>query len=160
MVGEIALLIKGLDTACKLVRTGLDRKKDIEAMSSEISSFFASKEEIEEKIAEVKKKKGGYAGSALEEAIHIEQQAQKIDDMMSRIGKEYSRQGKSHKWAKVKKDAANIQKNRDFNLAQANRRKIIKDREDEDFYLAVKLVVGLIILMIGVTALVFTLAIN
>lgn len=160
MIGEIALLIKGLDTACKLVRTGLDRKKDIEAMSSEISSFFASKEEIEEKIAEVKKKKGGYAGSALEEAIHIEQQAQKIDDMMSRIGKEYSRQGKSHKWAKVKKDAANIQKNRDFNLAQANRRKIIKDRKDEDFYLAVKLVVGLIILMIGVTALVFTLAIN
>ena len=151
MIGEIALLIKGLDTACKLVRTGLDRKKDIEAMSSEISSFFASKEEIEEKIAEVKKKKGGYAGSALEEAIHIEQQAQKIDDMMSRIGKEYSRQGKSHKWAKVKKDAANIQK---------NRRKIIKDRKDEDFYLAVKLVVGLIILMIGVTALVFTLAIN
>ena len=160
MVGEIALLIKGLDTACKLVRTGLDRKKDIESMSSEIYSFFASKEEIEAKIDEVKKKKGGYAGSALEEAIHIEQQAQKIEDMMNRIGKEYSRQGKSHKWAKVKKDAANIQKNRDFNLAQANRRKIIKDRKDEDFYLAVKLVVGLIILMIGVTALVFTLAIN
>ena len=160
MVGEIALLIKGLDTACKLVRTGLDRKKDIESMSSEIYSFFASKEEIEAKIDEVKKKKGGYAGSALEEAIHIEQQSQKIEDMMNRIGKEYSRQGKSHKWAKVKKDAANIQKNRDFNLAQANRRKIIKDRKDEDFYLAVKLVVGLIILMIGVTALVFTLAIN
>tara|TARA_R110001592_G_scaffold351679_1_gene648985 strand:+ start:139 stop:621 length:483 start_codon:yes stop_codon:yes gene_type:complete len=160
MVTEIALLIKTLDSACRMVRAGLDRKKDIESMSSEISSFFSSKEEIEAKIDEVKKKKGGYAGSALEEAIHIEQQAQKIDDMMSRIGKEYSRQGKSHKWAKVKKDAANIQKNRDFNLAQANRRKIIKDRKDEDFYLAVKLVVGLIILMIGVTALVFTLAIN
>ena len=160
MIGEITLLIKGLDTACKLVRSGLDRKKDIEAMGSEIGSFFASKEEVEAKIQEVKRNQGGYAGSALEEAIQIEQQAQKIDDMMSRIGKEYSRQGKSHKWAKVKKDAANIQKNRDFNLAQANRRKIIKDRKDEDFYLAVKLVVGLIILMIGVTALVFTLAIN
>ena len=47
MVTEIALLIKGLDTACKLVRTGLDRKKDIEAMGSEIGSFFASKEEID-----------------------------------------------------------------------------------------------------------------
>ena len=84
MIGEIALLIKGLDTACKLVRTGLDRKKD----------------------------------------------------------------------------AANIQKNRDFNLAQANRRKIIKDRKDEDFYLAVKLIAGLVILMIAITGLVFTLAIN
>ena len=144
-----------------MVRTGLDRKKDIEAMGSEISSFFASKEEIEAKIDEVKRNQGGYAGSALEEAIHIEQQAQKIDDMMSRIGKEYSRQGKSHKWAKVKKDAANIQKNRDFNLAQANRRrKIIKDRKNDDFYLAVKLVAGLFILMIAIAGLVFTLAIN
>tara|TARA_R110000868_G_scaffold121704_5_gene322761 strand:+ start:3459 stop:3941 length:483 start_codon:yes stop_codon:yes gene_type:complete len=160
MIGEIGLLIKGLDTACKLVRAGLDRKKDIEAMGSEISSFFASKEEVEAKIEEVKRNQGGYAGSALEEAIHIEQQAQKIDDMMSRIGKEYSRQGKSHKWAKVKKDAANIQKNRDFAMANANRKKIIQDRKNEDFYLIVKLVVGLVILMIGLTGLVFTLAIN
>ena len=160
MIGEIGLLIKGLDTACKLVRAGLDRKKDIEAMGSEISSFFASKEEVEAKIEEVKRNQGGYAGSALEEAIHIEQQAQKIDDMMSRIGKEYSRQGKSHKWAKVKKDAANIQKNRDFKMAAANRKKILQDRKNEDFYLIVKLVVGLVILMIGLTGLVFTLAIN
>tara|TARA_R110000744_G_scaffold97635_3_gene188693 strand:- start:109 stop:591 length:483 start_codon:yes stop_codon:yes gene_type:complete len=160
MIGEIGLLIKGLDTACKLVRAGLDRKKDIEAMGSEISSFFASKEEVEAKIEEVKRNQGGYAGSALEEAIHIEQQAQKIDDMMSRIGKEYSRQGKSHKWAKVKKDAANIQKNRDFAMANANRKKIIQDRKNEDFYLIVKLVVGLVILMIGLTGLVFTLAVN
>ena len=88
------------------------------------------------------------------------QALQKIDDMMSRIGKEYSRQGKSHKWAKVKKDAANIQKNRDFAMANANRKKIIQDRKNEDFYLIVKLVVGLVILMIGLTGLVFTLAIN
>jgi len=160
MIGEITLLIKGLDTACKLVRTGLDRKKDIEAMGSEIGSFFASKEEIEAKIEEVKRNQGGYVGSALEEAIQIEQQAQKIDDMMSRIGKEYSRQGKSHKWAKVKKDAANIQKNRDFNLAQANRRKVIRDRKNDDFYLAIKLIVGLVILMVAITGLVFTIAIN
>ena len=64
MIGEIGLLIKGLDTACKLVRAGLDRKKDIEAMGSEISSFFASKEEVEAKIEEVKRNQGGYAGSA------------------------------------------------------------------------------------------------
>ena len=162
MIGEIALLIKGLDTACKLVRTGLDRKKDLEEMGGEISSFFASKEAVEEKIAEVKKKNSNYnsTGSALEEAIQIEQQAQKIEDMMARIGKEYSRQGKSHKWALVKKNAANIQKNRDFSLAQSNRKKIIQDRKNEDFYLIVKLVVGLVILMIGVTGLVFTLAVN
>ena len=160
MIGEIALLIKGLDTACKLVRTGLDRKKDIEAMGSEIGSFFASKEEVEAKIEEVKKNQGGYAGSALEEAIQIEQQSQKIEDMMSRIGKEYSRQGKSHKWAKVKKNAANIQKDRDSNHVQANRKKMMQDKKNDDFYLAVKLIAGLVILMIGLTGLVFTLAIN
>jgi len=156
MIGEIALLIKGLDTACKLVKTGLDRKKDLEEMGGEISSFFASKEAVEEKIAEVKKKNKNYnsTGSALEEAIQIEQQAQKIEDMMSRIGKEYSRQGKSHKWAKVKKDAANIQKNRDFKMAAANRKKILQDRQDDELYLVIKLVSGLVILMIGLTGVV------
>ena len=162
MIGEIALLIKGLDTACKLVRTGLDRKKDLEEMGGEISSFFASKEAVEEKIAEVKKKNKTYnsSGSAIQEAILIEQQAQKAEDLMKQIGKEYSRQGKSHKWALIKKNAANIQKNRDFSLAQANRKKIIRDRENNDFYLVIKLLVGLVILMVGLTGLVYTLAIN
>ena len=137
MIGEIALLIKGLDTACKLVKTGLDRKKDIESMSSEIGSFFASKKEVEEKIAEVKRNQDGYAGSALEEAIQIEQQNQA-----------------------VQRNAAKIQKERDSNHEEANRRKIIRDRKNDDFYLAAKLIVGLVILMIAITGLIFTLAIN
>ena len=160
MVGEIALLIKGLDTACKLVRTGLDRKKDIESMSSEIGSFFASKEEVEEKIAEVKKNKNGYAGSALEEAIQIEQQNQKIKDMMKRIGKAYSDAGKSPQWQAVQRNAAKIQKERDTNTVEANRRKIQQDRKDADFYLAMKLIAGLVMLMVAITGLVFALALN
>ena len=160
MIGEIALLIKGLDTACKLVRTGLDRKKDIESMSSEIGSFFASKEEVEEKIAEVKKNKNGYAGSALEEAIQIEQQNQKIKDMMKRIGKAYSDAGKSPQWQTVQRNAAKIQKERDTNTVEANRRKIIQDRKNEDFYLAMKLIAGLVMLMVAITGLVFALALN
>ena len=160
MIGEIALLIKGLDTACKLVKTGLDRKKDIESMSSEIGSFFASKKEVEEKIAEVKRNQDGYAGSALEEAIQIEQQNQKIKDMMKRIGKAYSDAGKSPQWQAVQRNAAKIQKERDSNHEEANRRKIIRDRKNDDFYLAAKLIVGLVILMIAITGLIFTLAIN
>ena len=160
MIGEIALLIKGLDTACKLVRTGLDRKKDIEAMGSEIGSFFASKEEVEVKIEEVKRNQGGYAGSALEEAIQIEQQNQKIKDMMKRIGQAYSDAGKSPQWQAVQRNAAKIQKERDSNHEEANRRKIIRDRKNDDFYLAAKLIVGLVILMIAITGLIFTLAIN
>jgi hypothetical protein len=160
MLGEVALLISSFDKACKLVRSGLDRKKDLDSMSSEIFSFFASKKEVEEKIAEVKKNKGGYAGSALEEAILIEQQNQKIKDMMSRIGKEYSRQGRSPQWQSIQRNAADIQKDRDFNIVQANRRKIIQDRKSEDFYFVVKLIAGLVILMVGLTGLVYTLAIN
>ena len=160
MIGEIALLISSFDKACKLVRSGLDRKKDLDSMSSEIFSFFASKKEVEEKIAEVKKNKGGYAGSALEEAILIEQESQKIKVMMKRIGKAYSDAGRSPQWQSIQRNAADIQKDRDFNIVQANRRKIIQDRKNEDFYLVVKLVVGLVILMIGLTGLVFTLAVN
>ena len=160
MLGEIALLISSFDKACSLVRSGLDRKKDLDSMSGEIFSFFASKKEVEEKIAEVKKNKGGYAGSALEEAILIEQESQKIKVMMKRIGKAYSDAGRSPQWQSIQRNAADIQKDRDFNIVQANRRKIIQDRKNEDFYLVVKLVVGLVILMIGLTGLVFTLAVN
>ena len=160
MLGEIALLISSFDKACKLVRSGLDRKKDLDSMSSEIFSFFESKKEVEEKIAEVKKNKGGYAGSALEEAILIEQESQKIKVMMKRIGKAYSDAGRSPQWQSIQRNAADIQKDRDFNTVQANRRKIIQDRKNEDFYLAVKLIAGLVILMLGLTGLVFVLAVN
>jgi lipopolysaccharide biosynthesis regulator YciM len=160
MIGEIALLISSFDKACKLVKSGLDRKKDLDSMSSEIFSFFESKKEVEEKIAEVKKNKGGYEGSALQEAILIEQESHKIKMMMTQIAKAYSVAGRTPQWMAIQRNAANIQKDRDFNIVQANRRKVIQDRKDADFYLVVKLIAGLVILMVGLTGLVYTLAIN
>ena len=161
MIGEIALLIKGLDTAFNLVQASLKKKKQVEQMGAEISGFFRAKEAVETKIAEVKKHdKNAYLGSALEEAIQIQNQEDRLAEMMKTIGREYSRQGKSGTWQKVQKSAAKIQKDRDFDIVQANRRKIIQDRKDADFYLAVKLIAGLVILMIGLTGLVFVLAVN
>jgi len=161
MVGEIALLIKGLDTAFNLVQASLKKKKQVEQMGAEISGFFRAKEAVETKIAEVKKHdKNAYLGSALEEAIQIQNQEDRLAEMMKTIGREYSRQGKSGTWQKVQKNAAKIQKDRDFDIVQANRRKIIQDRKNADFYLAVKLIAGLVILMIGLTGLVFVLAVN
>ena len=161
MIGEVALLIKGLDTAFNLVQASLKKKKQVEQMGAEISGFFASKEAVENKIAEVKKHdKNAYIGSPLEEAIQIQNQEDRIADMMKTIGKEYSRQGKSGTWQKVQRSAAKIQKDRDFDVVQANRRKMIQDGKDKDFYLVVKLVVGLVILLAGLIGLVFTLAIN
>jgi hypothetical protein len=161
MIGEIALLIKGLDTAFNLVQASLKKKKQVEQMGAEISGFFAQKEAVEDKIAEVKKHdKNAYIGSPLEEAIQIQNQEDRIADMMKEIGREYSRQGKTPQWQKVQKNAGKIQKERDFNIVQANRKKVIQDRKDADFYLALKLIVGLVILMVGLTGLVYTLAIN
>jgi predicted nucleic acid-binding Zn-ribbon protein len=161
MVTEIALLIKGLDTAFNLVQASLKKKKQVEQMGAEISGFFAQKEAVENKIAEVKKHdKNAYIGSPLEEAIQIQNQEDRIADMMKEIGREYSRQGKTPQWQRVQKNAGKIQKERDFNIVQANRRKIQQDRKDADFYLALKLIVGLVILMVGLTGLVYTLAIN
>ena len=161
MIGEIALLIKGLDTAFNLVQASLKKKKQVEQMGAEISGFFAQKEAVENKIAEVKKHdKNAYIGSPLEEAIQIQNQEDRIADMMKEIGREYSRQGKTPQWQKVQKNAGKIQKERDFNIVQANRKKVIQDRKDADFYLAVKLIVGLVILMVAITGLVFTIAIN
>ena len=161
MIGEIALLIKGLDTAFNLVQASLKKKKQVEQMGAEISGFLASKEAVEDKIAESKKNNGySYSGSPLEEAIQIQNQEDRIADMMKEIGREYSRQGKTPQWQKVQKNAGKIQKERDFNIVQANRRKVIQDRKDADFYLAVKLIAGLVILMVAIAGLVFALALN
>jgi hypothetical protein len=161
MIGEIALLIKGLDTAFNLVQASLKKKKQVEQMGAEISGFFAQKEAVEDKIAEVKKHdKNAYIGSPLEEAIQIQNQEDRIANMMKEIGREYSRQGKSPQWQKVQKNAGKIQKERDFNIVQANRKKVIQDRKNADFYLAVKLIASLVILMVALAGLVFALAVN
>ena len=47
MIGEIAILLKGLDSAFTLVKSGIDRKKDLDEMSNDISSFFKKKEDLE-----------------------------------------------------------------------------------------------------------------
>jgi len=64
MVGEIALLIKGLDTAFNLVQASIKKKKEVQQMGAEISGFFHQKEAIEEKIVEVRKHgRAAYIGS-------------------------------------------------------------------------------------------------
>jgi hypothetical protein len=80
--------------------------------------------------------------------------------MMKEIGREYSRQGKSPQWQKVQKNAIKIQKDRDFRYNMHMRKKRVQVQKDSEFYLVVKLVVGLVVLMLGLTSLVFLLALN
>jgi len=159
MVGEIALLIKGLDTAFSLVQKGIKRKKEVQQMSAEISGFFRQKEAVEQKIAEVKKHdKEAYLGSALQEAMDIQSQEDRISDMMKEIGKEYIRQGKTPQWQKIKRNAIKIQKDRDFRLNTRTKQQRIAAQKDDDFKLAFKLMLGLIVLMGALTGLVYLLA--
>jgi hypothetical protein len=159
MVGEIALLIKGLDTAFSLVQKGIKRKKEVQQMGAEISGFFRQKEAVEQKIAEVKKHdKEAYLGSALQEAMDIQSQEDRISDMMKEIGKEYIRQGKTPQWQKIKRNAIKIQKDRDFRLNTRTKQQRIAAQKDDDFKLAFKLMLGLIVLMGALTGLVYLLA--
>ena len=159
MVGEIALLIKGLDTAFSLVQKGIKRKKEVQQMGAEISGFFRQKEAVEQKIAEVKKHdKEAYLGSALQEAMDIQSQEDRISDMMKEIGKEYIRQGKTPQWQKIKRNAIKIQKDRDFKLNMKTKQQRIAAQKDDDFKLAFKLMLGLIVLMGALAGLVYLLA--
>ena len=159
MVGEIALLIKGLDTAFSLVQKSIKRKKEVQQMGAEISGFFRQKEAVEQKIAEVKKHdKEAYLGSALQEAMDIQSQEDRISDMMKEIGKEYIRQGKTPQWQKIKRNAIKIQKDRDFRLNTRTKQQRIAAQKDDDFKLAFKLMLGLIVLMGALAGLVYLLA--
>ena len=158
MIGEIALLIKGLDSAFSLVQKSIERKKEVQQMGAEISGFFRAKEAVETKIAEVKEHdKKAYLGSALEEAINIQNQEDRLADMMKEIGREYSRQGKSGTWQRVQKQAIQIQKDRDFRYNMHMKKKKVQVQKDDDFYLAIKLLAGIIVLMIGLASLLFVL---
>ena len=158
MIGEIALLIKGLDTAFSLVQKSIERKKEVQQMGAEISGFFRAKEAVETKIAEVKEHdKKAYLGSALEEAINIQNQEDRLADMIKEIGREYSRQGKSGTWQRVQKQAIQIQKDRDFRYNMHMKKKKVQVQKDDDFYLAIKLLAGIIVLMIGLASLLFVL---
>ena len=60
-----------------------------------------------------------FEGSALQEAMSISQLEERQRAMMDKIGQAYSDNFKSHIWAKIKKDAIRIQKQRDAKAKRA-----------------------------------------
>jgi len=158
MVGEIALLIKGLDTAFNLVQASIKKKKEVQQMGAEISGFFHQKEAIEEKIVEVRKHgREAYIGSPLQEAMDIQNQEDRIAGMMTEIGKEYSRQGKSPQWQKIQRNAIRIQKDRNFRYQMRTKQQRIAVQKKNDLSLAYKILAGLFVLAIGIAGLIFIL---
>tara|TARA_R100001510_G_C7618206_1_gene179783 strand:+ start:544 stop:1044 length:501 start_codon:yes stop_codon:yes gene_type:complete len=160
MIGEAMLAIKALDSAFVIVQGAIAKKKEVEDMAGEVGKFFTAKKKVEEHIK--KARDAGtedlLAGSALEEAITIDQQEERIEKMMDKIRDHYSRKGQTHRWVKIKAEAAKIEKKREIKRkANAAARLVAKKEEQILIEQLAKLVLGLVvtvIVIVGVTFLI------
>ena len=158
MIGEAMLAIKALDSAFVMVQGAIAKKKEVEDMAGEVGKFFTAKKKVEEHIK--KARDAGtedlLAGSALEEAITIDQQEERIEKMMDKIRDHYSRKGQTHRWVKIKAEAAKIEKKREIKRkANAAARVAAKKEEDILIEQLAKLVLGLVVTVIIIAGVTF-----
>ena len=147
MIGEIAIAIKALDSAFVLCQSAISKKKEIDDMAGEVGKFFSAKKRVEDAMAKAESSGNEdlLVGSALEEAITIDQQKERMEKMMKKLGDYYSTKGQTHRWVKIKADAVRIQKKRDLKAKQKAKR----SEEDE---LLIKQLGIIFISMIGAVA--------
>ena len=126
MIGELAILLKGLDSAFNLVQAGIERKKSLDQMSKDIDGFFRKKEAAEDAILKAKNS-NELQMSSLEEARAIEELEYQIEKQMESIGRYYSRQGRSPAWARIKDRSAKIQREKELKAKKKSER-----NEDDD----------------------------
>jgi uncharacterized membrane protein len=157
MIGEAILAIKALDSAFVVVKEAIAKKKEVEDMAGEVGRFFTAKKKVEEQMTKARQAGNDdlMVGSALEEAITIDQQEERIEKMMQKIRDHYMRQGKTHRWTKIKAEAAKIEKKR------AVKRKQRVAAHNEEQLLIQQLatmfawVIGTVIVIFGVVFLIF-----
>ena len=158
MIGEAMLAIKALDSAFVMVQGAIAKKKEVEDMAGEVGKFFTAKKKVEEHIK--KARDAGtedlLAGSALEEAITIDQQEERIEKMMDKIRDHYSRKGQTHRWVKIKAEAAKIEKKREIQR-KANAAARIAAKKEEQILIEqlAKLVLGLVVTVIVIAGVSF-----
>ena len=147
MIGEIAIAIKALDSAFVLCQSAISKKKEIDDMAGEVGKFFSAKKRVEDAMAKAESSGNEdlLVGSALEEAITIDQQKERMEKMMKKLGDYYSTKGQTHRWVKIKADAVRIQKKRDLKAKQ----KAMRSEEDE---LLIKQLGMIFISMVGAVA--------
>ena len=161
MIGEAILAIKALDSAFVVVKEAIAKKKEVEDMAGEVGRFFTAKKKVEEHM--VKARQAGnddlMVGSALEEAITIDQQEERIEKMMEKIRDHYMRQGKTHRWTKIKAEAAKIEKKREVKRKANAAARLAANAEEEmlihDLAKLFLYLVGTIIVIAGVVFLIF-----
>jgi len=157
MIGEAILAIKALDSAFVMVQGAISKKKEVEDMAGEVGRFFTAKKKVEEHIAKARQAGNDdlMVGSALEEAITIDQQEERIEKMMEKIRDHYMRKGQTHRWAKIKQQAALIEKKREVKRKQ----RVAADKEEDalihDLAVMFAWVIGTVIVIFGVVFLIF-----
>ena len=157
MIGEAILAIKALDSAFVMVQGAIAKKKEVEDMAGEVGRFFTAKKKVEEHIAKARQAGNDdlMVGSALEEAITIDQQEERIEKMMEKIRDHYMRKGQTHRWAKIKQQAALIEKKREVKRKQ----RVAADKEEDalihDLAVMFAWLVGTVIVIFGVVFLIF-----
>ena len=149
MIGEAMLAIKALDSAFVLVQGAIAKKKDVEDMAGEVGKFFTAKKQVEQHIANAKQAGNDdlMIGSALEEAITIDQQEERIEKMMDKIRDHYSRKGQTHRWVKIKREAAKIEKKREVKRKQT----ASQNAQDELFIKDLSLVLSILVAGLFIT---------
>ncbi|MBE90996.1 MAG: hypothetical protein CMM76_16330 [Rhodospirillaceae bacterium] len=157
MIGEAMLAIKALDSAFVLVQGAIAKKKDVEDMASEVGKFFTAKKQVEQHIANAKKagNEDLMVGSALEEAITIDQQEERIEKMMEKIRDHYMKKGQTHRWAKIKQQAALIEKKREVKRKQAATKHAQDELFIKDLSLVLSILVGGLFITAGILFLIF-----
>tara|TARA_Y100001937_G_C6943154_1_gene251289 strand:+ start:27 stop:515 length:489 start_codon:yes stop_codon:yes gene_type:complete len=157
MIGEIAIAIKALDSAFVVVQSAIAKKKEVEDMAGEVGRFFTAKKKVEEEMAkaEAAGTEDLLVGSALEEAITLDQQRERMEKMMEKIRDHYMRQGKTHRWGKIKAEAAKIEKKREVKRKQKAAAEKAEDALVRDLAVMFAWLVGTVIVIFGIVFLIF-----
>jgi RNA polymerase-interacting CarD/CdnL/TRCF family regulator len=157
MIGEVLLAIKALDSAFVVVQSAIAKKKEVEDMAGEVGRFFTAKKKVEEEMAkaEAAGTEDLLVGSALEEAITLDQQRERMEKMMEKIRDHYMRQGKTHRWGKIKAEAAKIEKKREVKRKQKAAAEKAEDALVRDLAVMFAWLVSAVIVIFGIVFLIF-----
>ncbi len=157
MIGEIAIAIKALDSAFVLCQSAISKKKEIDDMAGEVGKFFSAKKRVEDAMAKAESSGNEdlLVGSALEEAITIDQQKERMEKMMRKLGDYYSFKGQTHRWVKIKADAVRIQKKRDLKAYQKSLRNEEEDALIRQLGMVFISITGSVIVIAGIVFLIF-----
>ena len=147
---ELTIAAQAAFKAYELLKSGVAKGREIEDMGGYVRQFFKAKHDVE-KAVEANEKKNGekdlLSGSALEQAIALVEEQERIAKLEEKIKWMYINKGKSSTWAKIKRESERIEKKR----AEVKKKKKIAKTQEEHLIRDLFLVLGILVGGIGLT---------